>query len=474
MFNFRKGAQHNMDLITIREIYKNREQFVDKQISVGGWVRSIRDSKTFGFIVLSDGSYFETLQIVYHNTMDNFGEISKLNVGAAVIVKGILVATPQAKQPFEIQAEEVLIEGTSAPDYPLQKKRHSFEYLRTISHLRPRTNTFQAVFRVRSLIAYAIHQYFQERDFVYVHTPLITASDCEGAGEMFQVTTLDLENLPKTQEGAVDFSQDFFGKPTSLTVSGQLNGETFALAFRNIYTFGPTFRAENSNTTRHAAEFWMIEPEMAFADLDDNMALAEGMLKYIIRYVLEHAPEEMAFFNQFVDKGLLERLNGVLNSQFGHVTYTEAVEILEKNNDNFDYKVFWGCDLQTEHERYLTEQVFKKPVFVTDYPKEIKAFYMKLNEDNKTVAAMDCLVPGIGEIIGGSQREDNYDKLISRMKELGLKEEDYEFYLDLRKYGSARHSGFGLGFERCVMYLTGMSNIRDVIPFPRTVNNCEL
>ncbi len=474
MFNFRKGAQHNMDLITIREIYKNREQFVDKQISVGGWVRSIRDSKTFGFIVLSDGSYFETLQIVYHNTMDNFGEISKLNVGAAVIIKGILVSTPQAKQPFEIQAEEVLIEGASAPDYPLQKKRHSFEYLRTISHLRPRTNTFQAVFRVRSLIAYAIHQYFQERDFVYVHTPLITASDCEGAGEMFQVTTLDLENLPTTQEGAVDFSQDFFGKPTSLTVSGQLNGETFALAFRNIYTFGPTFRAENSNTTRHAAEFWMIEPEMAFADLDDNMALAEGMLKYIIRYVLEHAPEEMAFFNQFVDKGLLERLNGVLNSQFGHVTYTEAVEILEKNNDNFDYKVFWGCDLQTEHERYLTEQVFKKPVFVTDYPKEIKAFYMKLNEDNKTVAAMDCLVPGIGEIIGGSQREDNYDKLISRMKELGLKEEDYEFYLDLRKYGSARHSGFGLGFERCVMYLTGMSNIRDVIPFPRTVNNCEL
>lgn len=474
MFNFRKGAQHNMDLITILEIYKNREQFVDKQISVGGWVRSIRDSKTFGFIVLSDGSYFETLQIVYHNTMDNFGEISKLNVGAAVIIKGILVSTPQAKQPFEIQAEEVLIEGASAPDYPLQKKRHSFEYLRTISHLRPRTNTFQAVFRVRSLIAYAIHQYFQERDFVYVHTPLITASDCEGAGEMFQVTTLDLENLPKTQEGAVDFSQDFFGKPTSLTVSGQLNGETFALAFRNIYTFGPTFRAENSNTTRHAAEFWMIEPEMAFADLDDNMALAEGMLKYIIRYVLEHAPEEMAFFNQFVDKGLLERLNGVLNSQFGHVTYTEAVEILEKNNDNFDYKVFWGCDLQTEHERYLTEQVFKKPVFVTDYPKEIKAFYMKLNEDNKTVAAMDCLVPGIGEIIGGSQREDNYDKLISRMKELGLKEEDYEFYLDLRKYGSARHSGFGLGFERCVMYLTGMSNIRDVIPFPRTVNNCEL
>ena len=463
-----------MHFVTVRKIYKDREQFLDKEISVGGWVRSIRDSKTFGFMVLSDGSYFETLQVVYHDSMKNFADISKLNVGAAVIVRGTLVATPQAKQPFEIQAEEVLIEGSSAPDYPLQKKRHSFEYLRTISHLRPRTNTFQAVFRVRSLIAYAIHQYFQERDFVYVHTPLITASDCEGAGEMFQVTTLDLENMPKTKEGAVDFSQDFFGKPTSLTVSGQLNGETFALAFRNIYTFGPTFRAENSNTTRHAAEFWMIEPEMAFADLDDNMALAEGMLKYIIRYVLEHAPEEMAFFNQFVDKGLLDRLNGVLNSQFGHVTYTEAVEILEKNNEHFDYKVFWGCDLQTEHERYLTEQVFKKPVFVTDYPKEIKAFYMKMNEDNKTVAAMDCLVPGIGEIIGGSQREDNYDKLLSRMKELGLKEEDYSFYLDLRKYGSARHSGFGLGFERCVMYLTGMSNIRDVIPFPRTVNNCEL
>ena len=463
-----------MDLITVREIYKNREDFLEKEISVGGWVKSVRDSKSFGFIVLSDGSYFETLQIVYHDTMDNFDEISKLNVGAAVIVTGTLVSTPQAKQPFEIQAGRVVVEGASAPDYPLQKKRHSFEYLRTISHLRPRTNTFQAVFRVRSLIAYAIHQYFQERDFVYVHTPLITSSDCEGAGEMFQVTTLDLDNIPRTSDKAIDFSQDFFGKPTSLTVSGQLNGETYAMAFRNIYTFGPTFRAENSNTTRHAAEFWMIEPEMAFADLEDNMAVAEGMLKYIIRYVLEQAPEEMNFFNQFVDKGLLDRLNSVLNSQFGHVTYTEAVEILEKNNDNFDYKVFWGCDLQTEHERYLTEQVFKRPVFVTDYPKEIKAFYMKLNDDGKTVAAMDCLVPGIGEIIGGSQREDSYEKLTARMRELGLKEEDYGFYLDLRKYGSARHSGFGLGFERCVMYLTGMSNIRDVIPFPRTVNNCEL
>ena len=463
-----------MDLVTVREIYRNRGQYLDKQVSVGGWVRSVRDSKSFGFVVLSDGSYFEPIQIVYHDVMENFDEISRLNVGAALIVTGTLVATPQAKQPFEIQASDIVVEGPSAPDYPLQKKRHSFEYLRTISHLRPRTNTFQAVFRVRSLIAYAIHQYFQERDFVYVHTPLITSSDCEGAGEMFQVTTLDLKNIPGTPDGAVDFSQDFFGKPASLTVSGQLNGETYAMAFRNIYTFGPTFRAENSNTTRHAAEFWMIEPEMAFADLEDNMAVAEGMLKYIIRFVLDRAPEEMNFFNQFVDKGLLDRLNGVLNSQFGHVTYTEAIEILEKNNENFDYKAFWGCDLQTEHERYLTEQVFKKPVFVTDYPKEIKAFYMKLNEDGKTVAAMDCLVPGIGEIIGGSQREDDYEKLTARMRELGLKEEDYGFYLDLRRYGSARHSGFGLGFERCVMYLTGMSNIRDVIPFPRTVNNCEL
>ena len=463
-----------MKLTTIREIYKQRENYLDQEITVGGWVRSVRDSKTFGFIVLHDGSFFETLQIVYHDAMSNFAEISKLNVGAAIVVKGTLVATPQAKQPFEIQASEVTVEGASAPDYPLQKKRHSLEYLRTITHLRPRTNTFQAVFRVRSLLAYAIHKFFQERVFVYVHTPLITGSDCEGAGEMFRVTTLDLDNVPKTDEGAVDYSKDFFGKETNLTVSGQLNGETYAQAFRNIYTFGPTFRAENSNTTRHAAEFWMIEPEIAFADLDDNMALAESMLKYIIRYVLEEAPEEMNFFNSFIDKGLLDRLNHVLNSEFGHVTYTDAIEILEKNNDNFEYKVSWGVDLQTEHERYLTEEVFKRPVFVTDYPKEIKAFYMKQNPDGKTVAAMDCLVPGIGEIIGGSQREDDYDKLRNRMQELGLKEDDYKFYLDLRKYGSTRHAGFGLGFERCVMYLTGMGNIRDVIPFPRTVNNCDL
>ena len=463
-----------MDLVTVRELYKNREAYLDKEVSVGGWVRSVRASKAFGFIVVSDGTYFETLQVVYHDNMANFAEISKLNVGAAIIVKGTLVATPDAKQPFEIQAVEVAVEGPSAPDYPLQKKRHTLEYLRTITHLRPRTNTFQAVFRVRSLIAYAIHQYFQERDFVYVHTPLITGSDCEGAGEMFQVTTMDLNNIPKTEDGAVDFNKDFFAKPTNLTVSGQLNGETYAMAFRNIYTFGPTFRAENSNTTRHAAEFWMIEPEMAFADLDDNMEVAEGMLKYVIRYVLEHAPEEMAFFNSFIDKGLLDRLNNVVNSEFGRVTYTEAVKILEEHNDQFDYKVSWGCDLQTEHERFLTEQIFKKPVFVTDYPKEIKAFYMKMNPDGKTVAAVDCLVPGIGEIIGGSQREDNLEKLAARMDELGLKKEDYQFYLDLRKYGSARHSGFGLGFERCVMYLTGMGNIRDVIPFPRTVGNCEL
>ena len=463
-----------MELTTVKELFSDREKYLDKEVQVGGWIRSIRDSKAFGFIVLNDGTCFDTLQIVYHDTMENFAEVSKLNVGAAIIVKGTLVATPEAKQPFEIQADQVLVEGVSNADYPLQKKRHSFEYLRTISHLRPRTNTFQAVFRVRSLIAYAIHKYFQEQGFVYVHTPLITGSDCEDAGEMFQVTTMDLANVPKKDDGTVDFSQDFFGKPTNLTVSGQLNAETYAMAFRNVYTFGPTFRAENSNTTRHAAEFWMIEPEMAFADLNDNMAVAEGMLKYVIRYVLENAPAEMNFFNQFVDKGLLDRLNHVLNSEFGHVTYTEAIKLLEEHNDKFDYKVFWGCDLQTEHERYLTEEIFKKPVFVTDYPKEIKAFYMKLNEDGKTVAAMDCLVPGIGEIIGGSQREDSYDKLLGRMKELGLREEDYGFYLDLRKYGSVRHSGFGLGFERCVMYLTGMGNIRDVVPFPRTVNNCDL
>ena len=463
-----------MELISVRALFKDTDAYIGKKVTVGGWVRSIRASKQFGFIVLNDGTYFTPVQVVYHDTMGNFQEISKTNVGAALIVEGTLVATPEAKQPFEIQAETVTVEGASTSDYPLQKKRHTLEFLRTMTHLRPRTNTFQAVFRVRSLIAYAIHQFFQERDFVYVHTPLITGSDCEGAGEMFQVTTLDLNNVPKTEDGKVDFSQDFYGKPTNLTVSGQLNGETFAMAFKNIYTFGPTFRAENSNTTRHAAEFWMIEPEIAFADLGDDMRLAEDMIKYIIAYVLEHAPEEMAFFNQFVDKGLLERLNHVLSSDFGHVTYTEAIEILEKHNDQFAFPVHWGSDLQTEHERYLTEVVFKKPVFVTDYPKEIKAFYMKLNPDGKTVAAMDCLVPGIGEIIGGSQREDDYEILKNRIEELGMKPEDYAFYLDLRKYGSARHAGFGLGFERCVMYLTGMANIRDVLPFPRTVGNCDL
>ena len=457
--------------MTIREIYKNSEQFLNKEVKLGGWIRSIRGSKHFGFLVLHDGTFFKPIQVVYEEKLANFQEISKMNVGAAVIVEGILVPTPQAKQPFEIQATSVTLEGASAPDYPLQKKRHSLEYLRTISHLRPRTNTFQAVFRIRSMAAYAIHQFFQERGFVYVHTPLITASDCEGAGEMFQVTTLDLNNIPKDKEDKVDFTQDFFGKPTNLTVSGQLNAETFAQAFRNTYTFGPTFRAENSNTARHAAEFWMIEPEMAFADLKDDMEVAEAMLKYVISYVMENAPEEMDFLNQFVDKGLKDRLNHVLNAEFGHVTYTEAVEILEKHNDEFEYKVSWGTDLQTEHERYLTEEVFKRPVFVTDYPKEIKAFYMKLNQDGKTVAAMDCLVPGIGEIIGGSQREDDYDLLRKRMEEVGLDEENYQFYLDLRKYGSTHHSGFGLGFERCVMYLTGISNIRDAIPFPRTVNN---
>ena len=463
-----------MELTNIREIFRNKDKFADKEVTIGGWVRSNRNSKNFGFIVVNDGTFFEPIQVVYGNGLDNYDEVGKINVGAAIIVRGTLVLTPDAKQPCEIQAAEVTVEGASTPDYPLQKKRHTFEYLRTISHLRPRTNTFEAVFRVRSLCAYAIHKFFQERDFVYVHTPLITGSDCEGAGEMFQVTTLDLNNLPMTEEGKVDFSKDFFNKPTNLTVSGQLNGETYAMAFKNIYTFGPTFRAENSNTTRHAAEFWMIEPEIAFADLEDDMMLAESMLKYVINYVLENAPEEMAFFNNFVDKGLLDRLRNVVENDFARVTYTEAIDILSKHNDKFDYKVSWGCDLQTEHERYLTEQIYKRPVFVTDYPKEIKAFYMKLNDDGKTVAAVDCLVPGIGEIIGGSQREDDYDKLLARINELGLSEDDYKFYLDLRKYGSARHAGFGLGFERCVMYLTGMGNIRDVIPFPRTVNNCEL
>ena len=461
-------------MINIKDLYRNYKDYADKEVTIGGWLRSKRDSKTFGFLVINDGTFFEPLQVVYSDALANFADISKLNVGAAVIATGVVTLTPDAKQPFEIQATAVEVEGDSTPDYPLQKKRHSFEYLRTISHLRPRTNTFQAVFRVRSLCAYAIHKFFQERDFVYVHTPLITGRDCEGAGEMFQVTTLDMNNLPLTQDGKVDFSKDFFNKPTNLTVSGQLNGETYAMAFKNIYTFGPTFRAENSNTTRHAAEFWMIEPEIAFADLKDDMMLAESMLKYVINYVLENAPEEMEFFNQFVDKGLIERLHHVATSEFGHITYTDAITELEKHNDEFEYKVSWGCDLQTEHERYLTEKVFGRPVFVTDYPKEIKAFYMKLNEDGKTVAAMDCLVPGIGEIIGGSQREDKLEILEQRMAECGLNKEDYDFYLDLRRYGSARHAGFGLGFERCVMYLTGMGNIRDVIPFPRTVNNCDL
>ena len=463
-----------MELTSIKQLYRDREAYMEKEVTIGGWVRNNRDSKAFGFLVVNDGTFFEPLQVVYGDTLDNFGEITKLNIGAAVVVTGTIVATPKAKQPFEMQAKKVEVEGLSTADYPLQKKRHTFEYLRTITHLRARTNTFQAVFRVRSLAAYAIHKFFQEREFVYVHTPIITGSDCEGAGEMFQVSTFDFQNIPKTEEGTVDFSEDFFGKPTNLTVSGQLNAETYAFAFKNVYTFGPTFRAENSNTTRHAAEFWMIEPEMCFADLKDDMILAESMIKYIIRYVLEHAPEEMNFFNQFIDKGLIERLNHVVNSDFGHVTYTDAIKILEQHNDEFDYKVYWGCDLQTEHERYLTEKEFKRPVFVTDYPKDIKAFYMKLNEDGKTVAAMDCLVPGIGEIIGGSQREDDLELLEKRMEEMNLKKEDYGFYLDLRKYGSARHAGFGLGFERMIMYLTGMGNIRDVLPFPRTVNNCEL
>ncbi|MBQ7145366.1 MAG: asparagine--tRNA ligase [Lachnospiraceae bacterium] len=463
-----------ISLLEMKKIFRNPESFADQEVRVGGWVRNRRDSKTFGFIMLNDGTFFESLQVVYESDLPNFDEISHINIGAALMVRGRVVLTPGAQQPFELKAEEITVEGASTPDYPLQPKRHSVEFLRTIPHLRPRTNLFSAAFRIRSLAAYAIHQFFQERNFVYVHTPIITGSDAEGAGEMFQVTTLDVDKLPRDREGAVDYGKDFFGKKTSLTVSGQLNGETFAQAFRNIYTFGPTFRAENSNTTRHAAEFWMIEPEFAFGDLEDDMDLAEAMLKYIIRYVMEHAPEEMTFLNTFVDKGLLERLTHVAESDFGRVTYTEAVEILEKHNDRFEYKVRWGSDLQTEHERYLTEEVFKRPVFVTDYPKEIKAFYMKQNPDGKTVAAMDCLVPGIGEIIGGSQREEDFEKLRTRMAELGLKEEDYDFYLDLRKYGTTRHAGFGLGFERCVMYLTGIANIRDVLPFPRTVGNCML
>ena len=463
-----------MDLTMIKSLYRQTADFVDREITLGGWIRTMRVSKNFGFIELNDGSFFKNVQIVFEaEKLANYDEVTKLGVGAAIIVKGLLVETPEAKQPFEIKAAEIAVEGTSTPDYPLQKKRHSMEFLRQIAYLRPRTNMFSAVFRVRSLIAYAIHQFFQERGFVYTHTPIITGSDAEGAGEMFRVTTLDLENLPRTEDGKVDFSKDFFGKSTNLTVSGQLSAETFAMAFRNVYTFGPTFRAENSNTARHAAEFWMIEPEMAFADLKDNMELAEDMLKYIIQYVLDNAPEEMEFFNSFVDKGLLERLHNILNNDFGVVTYTEAVDLLIKSGQKFEYPVEWGIDLQTEHERYLTEQIYKKPVFVTNYPKDIKAFYMRMNDDGKSVAAMDLLVPGVGEIIGGSQREERLDVLEGRMNELGLKKEDYWWYLDLRKYGGTRHSGFGLGFERAVMYLTGVSNIRDVLPYPRTVKNAD-
>lgn len=455
-----------MNLITGRQLYKNYKEYDQQDVEICGWVKSNRGSKNFGFLIINDGTFFNPVQVVYDKELDNFGEAAKLNVGTAVIVTGTLVATPEAKQPFEIQAKSVEIEGSCSFDYPLQKKRHTFEYLRKIAHLRPRANTFQAVFRVRSLVAYAIHKFFMERDFVYVHTPIITGQDCEGAGEMFQVTTLDLEAAVK--KGEINYEEDFFEKPVNLTVSGQLAGETFAQAFRNIYTFGPTFRAEESNTTRHAAEFWMIEPEMAFADLNTYMDTAEAMTKYVIRYLLDNCPDELAFFNQFFDKGLIERLELVANSDFARVSYTDAIELLKKNDDNFQYKVSWGIDLQTEHERYLTEQVFKKPVFVTDYPKEIKAFYMRMNEDGKTVAAADMLVPGIGELIGGSQREERLDVLLARLDELGLKREDYDWYLDLRRFGSVKHAGYGLGFERLLMYVTGIPNIRDVIAFPRT------
>ena len=462
-----------MEKLVIKELYKNTENYINKEVTLEGWVRTVRDSKTFGFIEINDGTFFKNVQIVFTDKLSNFNEICKLTISSSIKVTGTLVKTENAKQPFEIQATGVEIESLSDSTYPLQKKKHSFEYLRTIAHLRPRANTFNAVFRVRSSLAYAIHQFFQERGFVYVNTPLITGSDAEGAGEMFNVNSFDLINIPKADDGNIDFSKDFFGKPAHLTVSGQLNGETFAEAFRNIYTFGPTFRAENSNTVKHAAEFWMVEPEICFADLADDMDLAEDMIKYIFKYVLDNCPEEMEFFNNFIDKGLLERLNHVINSDFVRISYTDAVKELEKHNDEFEYKVSWGIDLQTEHERYLCEQILKKPVFVTDYPMDIKAFYMKQNPDGKTVAAADLLVPGIGEIIGGSQREENYDKLLNRMKELNMPIENYEWYLDLRKYGSCVHSGFGLGFERAIMYLTGMQNIRDVIPFPRTPKNCE-
>ena len=460
--------------IQIRQLFRNTDEYAGKEIVVRGWVRTNRSSNKFGFIELNDGTFFKSVQVVYEQEfITNFEEIAKAPISAALMVRGTLALTPDAKQPFEIKAAEVVVEADSASDYPLQKKRHSMEFLREIAHLRPRSNTFSAVFRVRSLVAYAIHKFFQDNDFVYVHTPIITGSDCEGAGEMFRVTTLDMDNLPKKEDGSVDYSEDFFGKETSLTVSVQLEAETFALAFRNIYTFGPTFRAENSNTARHASEFWMIEPEVAFADLEDNMDLAEAMIKYIIKFVMEKAPEEMQFFNSFIDKGLIDRLNNIVNSDFARITYTEAVDLLLKADKEFQYPVEWGIDLQTEHERYITEEIYKKPVFVTDYPKDIKAFYMRLNDDNKTVAACDLLVPGVGEIIGGSQREERYDVLTQRMAELGLKEADYWWYLDLRKYGGVKHAGYGLGFERIIMYITGMSNIRDVLPFPRTPKTAE-
>lgn len=457
----------------IREIYKSYKELDGKTVEVQAWIKNLRAQKEFGFIEINDGSFFNSVQVVYDNTLENFERVSKLYLSASIRVKGKLVLTPNNKQAFEIKAEEIEVLGDSTADYPLQNKRHSMEFLRSIAHLRPRANLFRAAYRIRSLAAFAIHKFFNEQDFVYVHTPILTASDAEGAGEMFQVTTLDIDNPPRTEDGAVDYSQDFFDKPTHLTVSGQLEGETFAMAFSKIYTFGPTFRAENSNTTRHAAEFWMIEPEMAFMDNNQNMDVAEAMLKYVINYVMENAKEEIEFCNQFVDKGLIDRLNHVRNSDFERVTYTRAIEILKEHEEKFDVKVEWGMDLQTEHERYLTEQIFKKPIFVTDYPKDIKAFYMKLNPDNKTVAAMDCLVPGIGEIVGGSQREEDYAKLEKRINELGLDMDSYTWYMDLRKYGSVVHSGYGLGFERLIMYITGIENIRDVLPFPRTVHHCE-
>ena len=463
-----------MERTKIAAVFADGDRLAGQEITVCGWARTIRDMKTFGFIELNDGSCFKNLQVVMDAAvLNNYKEIAAQNVGASLIVRGTVFLTPEAKQPLEVKAASVEVEGRSTPDYPLQKKRHSVEFLRTIQHLRPRTNLFSATFRVRSVAAYAVHEFFQSRGFVYVHTPIITASDCEGAGEMFRVTTLDLQNVPKNEDGTVDYSQEFFGKAANLTVSGQLNAENFAMAFGDVYSFGPTFRAENSNTQRHAAEFWMIEPEMAFTDLAGDMDVAEAMIKFIIRRVMERCPDEMAFFNSFVDKGLVERLTHVMTSDFGRVTYTEAVDILMKHNDQFDYKVEWGTDLQTEHERYLTEQVFKKPVFVTDYPKEIKAFYMRLNDDGKTVAAADCLVPGIGEIIGGSQREERLEMLETRIRELGMRPEDYWWYCDLRRYGSCKHAGFGLGFERMVMYLTGVANIRDVELHPRTVGNAD-